>query len=84
MTSCDPQNLWQKKRIDSPELSFDLHTGGDICKPTLTYTHMHNHYKHTIIKFLKLEEEEVVMGKRKKMGKGRRERSLGTSRRGQH
>lgn len=37
MTSCDPQNLWQEKRIDFPELSSDLHTGG------VTYTSPHSH-----------------------------------------
>lgn len=71
MTSCDPQNLWQEKRIDFPELSSDLHTGG------VTYASPHSHtqtctctimYKHTIINFLKLEEEEVVMGEEEEDG----------------
>lgn len=84
MTSCDPQNLWQK-RLDSPGLASDLHTGG------VTYASPHSHtqtytctimYKHTIINFLKFEEEEVVMGEEEEDGKREAEEEFGEEQKG--
>lgn len=85
MTSCDPQNLCQKKRTDSPELSSDLHTGG------VTNASPHSHpqtytctimYKHTMINFLKLEEEEIVLREEEEDGKREAEEEFGEEQKG--